>query len=86
MPAKPAPTRRERARNARPRPGSRGFWPRLGGLPSFLRPTSKAWIHWNRAAVEFLHGVRAVLDECIEEIERSARQRAAGRLKRIEVG
>jgi hypothetical protein len=30
--------------------------------------------------------MRAVLDACIEEIERAARQRAAGRLKRIELG
>jgi len=36
--------------------------------------------------VEFLQGVRAALDECIAEIERSARRREAGGLKRIEVG
>jgi len=30
--------------------------------------------------------VRAAVDECIEEIERAARRRRGGNLKRIEVG
>ena len=77
-----------RKRNAKARRGAVRR-PRLRDLadlvPFFLRPTSKAWPHWNRAAIEFLHGVRAAIDECIEEIERPGRRREAGTLKRIEV-
>jgi hypothetical protein len=54
-------------------------------VPTFLRPGSRVWTHWNRAAVEVLHGLRAALDECIEAVERSGRRREAGPLKRIEV-
>jgi hypothetical protein len=54
-------------------------------LPHFLRPRSKAWGHWNRAAIEFLHGWRAVLEECIEEIERPGRRQEERKLKRIRV-
>ena len=54
-------------------------------LPHFLRPKSKAWGHWNRAAIEFLHGWRAALEECIAEIERPERRQEERRLKRIRV-
>ena len=83
MPAKLAPTRRGRARKTKARPRLRGL---EAVLPSFLLANSRAWPHWNRAAIEFDEGVRAAVDECIEEIERAARRRRGGNLKRIEVG
>ena len=81
MPPKANPPRRQRPRNAKPqRRALRSL------LPTFLRPTSKAWVHWNRASVEFLEGIRAAIDECIDDMERAARRREAGGLKRIQVG
>lgn len=54
-------------------------------LPRFLRPSSRAWKHFQAAKVEFCEGLRAALDEAIEEMRRGARHREAAELTRIRV-
>lgn len=54
-------------------------------MPRYLRPSSKAWKHFQAAKVEFCEGLRAALDEAIDEMRRGVRRREAAELTRIRV-
>ena len=54
-------------------------------MPGFLRPTSKAWKHFQAAKIEFCEGLRTALEEAVEEMRHEARRREAATLTRIRV-
>lgn len=76
---------RAKKRAARARERRHGKFDFYELLPPFLRPSARAWKHFQAAGIEFCEGLRVALEESIEKMRRSSRRRPAGELTRIRV-